>query len=50
VSSHAWADDNWPQFRGPRGDGHADATGLPLTWSESQSIAWKTAIHDRGWS
>jgi outer membrane protein assembly factor BamB len=42
--------DNWPQFRGPHGDGHADATGLPVKWSESENIAWKTAIHDRGWS
>jgi len=50
ASSPASADDNWPQFRGPRGDGHADATGLPLTWSESQNVAWKTAVHDRGWS
>jgi hypothetical protein len=30
VSKAAWADDNWPQFRGPHGDGHADAKSLPL--------------------
>jgi len=24
--------------------------GLPLTWSETNNIRWKTAIHDRGWS
>lgn len=45
-----YASDQWPQFRGPNGDGHSDATGLPLTWSETENIAWKTAIHDRGWS
>ncbi len=22
----------------------------PLTWSETENIAWKTPIHDRGWS
>src|SRR5260221_8645397 len=41
---------NWPQFRGPDGDGHSDAKGLPLTWSESEHVKWKTPIHDRGWS
>ena len=41
---------NWPQFRGPLGDGHADAVDLPVTWSESENIKWKTPIHDRGHS
>jgi outer membrane protein assembly factor BamB len=44
------AGDTWPQFRGPHGDGHADATKLPLTWGEKENVVWKTAIHDRGWS
>jgi outer membrane protein assembly factor BamB len=44
------AADNWPQFRGPDGNGHSDARGLPLHWSEERNIVWKTAIHDRGWS
>ena len=44
------ADESWWQFRGPRGNGHTAATGLPLDWSESRNVAWKTAIHDRGWS
>jgi outer membrane protein assembly factor BamB len=42
--------ENWPQFRGPDGTGHSDARGLPLRWSETQNVIWKTAIHDRGWS
>src|SRR5437870_13876071 len=42
--------ENWPEFRGPMGDGHSDATGLPLHWRESENIRWKTAIHDKGWS
>lgn len=46
----AWAAENWPQFRGPEGDGHSDARGLPLVWSETKNVVWKTAIHDRGWS
>jgi outer membrane protein assembly factor BamB len=41
---------DWPQFRGPTGDGHSDARNLPLTWSETENVRWKTAIHGRGWS
>lgn len=41
---------NWPDWRGPTSDGHSDATGLPLTWSESENIAWKIPIHDEGHS
>jgi hypothetical protein len=44
------ADDEWPQFRGPGGQGHAAAAGLPVTWSESEHVAWKTAIPGAGWS
>jgi outer membrane protein assembly factor BamB len=50
ASAVALAADNWPEFRGPHGDGHADATGLPTAWSETQNVRWKTAIHDKGWS
>ena len=32
----------WPQFRGPDGNGVSTATGLPLTWSETQNVRWKT--------
>src|SRR5262245_41384991 len=50
ASSAAGAGDNWPQFRGPGGDGLSDSRGLPVTWSETENIRWKTAIHDKGWS
>lgn len=50
VASYLAAADDWPQFRGPAGDGHADATGLVTTWSEQEHVAWKTPIHGRGWS
>ena len=42
--------DNWPEFRGPHGDGHSDATGLPVRWSETDNVRWKTAIHGKAWS
>lgn len=41
---------NWPEFRGPRGDGCAAATGLPLHWSESTNVVWKVPVHGRAWS
>jgi outer membrane protein assembly factor BamB len=47
---------DWPEFRGPWSNGHAqapgsaEALGLPVTWSETENIAWKTAIPHRGWS
>ena len=50
------ASESWPEFRGPWGNGHtsppdhAEATGLPLRWSETENVRWKTAIHDLGWS
>jgi outer membrane protein assembly factor BamB len=44
------AGETWPQFRGPTGDGHSDATHLPITWSEQEHVKWKTAIHGRAWS
>jgi outer membrane protein assembly factor BamB len=50
TSGVGLAGDHWPQFRGPTGQGHADSTGLPLAWSETENVAWKTAIPGRGWS
>ena len=44
------AADNWPQFRGPQGNGLSDAQALPLAWSETNNVVWKTAIHGRSWS
>src|SRR5438105_3052812 len=44
------AADNWPAFRGPHADGHADAKDLPITWSETENIRWKTAIPGKAWS
>jgi outer membrane protein assembly factor BamB len=43
------AQDYWPEFRGPTGDGQASGNP-PLVWSESRNIRWKTEIHGRGWS
>ena len=44
------AEANWPELRGPTKDGQAPNARPPLTWSETNHIAWKTPIHDLGWS
>jgi outer membrane protein assembly factor BamB len=46
----SFADADWPEFRGPTGQGHSPAVDLPITWSETENIAWKVAIPGRGWS
>jgi hypothetical protein len=40
----------WPQFRGPSGQGQSAAADVPVRWSETKNIAWKTAIPGEGWS
>ncbi len=40
----------WPQFRGADGLGISPSRDLPLAWSESRNVRWKTAIHGRAWS
>lgn len=46
----ATAAEQSPQFRGPNGDGNMSAATIPLTWSETKNVKWKTAIHDLGHS
>jgi outer membrane protein assembly factor BamB len=38
----------WPQFRGPGALGRSDAPGLPLNWSDTSNIVWKTALPGPG--
>ncbi|MBX7256485.1 MAG: PQQ-binding-like beta-propeller repeat protein [Candidatus Hydrogenedentes bacterium] len=46
----------WPEFRGPFGDGHVrpqgdtQPVGLPVSWSETENVKWKTALPLKGWS
>jgi outer membrane protein assembly factor BamB len=50
ASAPRLAADAWPQFRGPAQQGHSDAKGVPLTWSETERVKWKTALPGEGWS
>lgn len=49
TSILAQAQEHWPQFLGPSGNGHSLSVNLPLRWGP-EDIVWKTPIHDRGFS
>jgi outer membrane protein assembly factor BamB len=42
--------EGWPQFRGPSGQGVANSAQLPVEWSETSHVTWKTPIHGKAWS
>jgi outer membrane protein assembly factor BamB len=48
--STSTAAQNWPQFRGPDGQGHAAEGNVPLEWGESRNVAWKVPVAGAGWS
>src|SRR5262249_15275872 len=41
---------DWPSWRGPRGDGTSDEADVPLRWSPTENVCWKTPIPGRGYS
>jgi outer membrane protein assembly factor BamB len=41
---------DWPQFRGPTGQGLSIESDLPTEWSTTKNIAWKIPVPGRGWS
>ncbi|WP_020475971.1 PQQ-binding-like beta-propeller repeat protein [Zavarzinella formosa] len=42
--------EDWPQFLGPKGDGHYSGPKLPTEWGTVKNVAWKTPIPGKGWS
>jgi outer membrane protein assembly factor BamB len=42
--------DEWPEFRGPTGQGHAAQGRLPVEWSATHHVAWKQPVPGTGWS
>lgn len=48
--SNSRAAGEWPQFRGPQSNGHAESANLPLKWSETENVSWKVAIPGTGHS
>jgi outer membrane protein assembly factor BamB len=50
FAAHAESAD-WPEFRGPTEDGHAGkSVHVPVQWSETNNVKWKTAIPYKGWA
>lgn len=47
LAGPAWAE-NWPGWRGPRADGTSQETNVPLRWSSTRNVKWKTAIPGKG--
>ncbi len=39
---------DWPQFRGPGGQGVSDAKGLPIKWGAKQNLVWKRELPGAG--
>lgn len=44
IAGLAAANDSWPQWRGPNLDGTSTSTGLPVRWSTSENVAWRTKL------
>lgn len=42
--------DEWPEFRGPTGQGLLLKGKLPTTWDKDKNVVWKCAIPGKGWS
>lgn len=42
--------EDWPEFRGPTGQGHSSEKNLPIEWGPEKNVKWKAAIPGLGWS
>jgi outer membrane protein assembly factor BamB len=42
--------EDWPEFRGPTGQGLAARGSLPVKWDRTTNVAWKKPIPGKGWS
>ena len=40
--------DNWPQWRGPKNDGHSAEKNLPTEWSQDKNVVWKLKMPGMG--
>ncbi|MFP6899263.1 MAG: PQQ-binding-like beta-propeller repeat protein [Roseibacillus sp.] len=41
---------DWPQFRGPGGQGVSNAKNVPRSWGKEKGVAWKRKLPGKGWS
>lgn len=50
VAGASGGGSNWAQWRGPGSQGVSKEKGLPVQWSNTANVKWKTAIAGRGHS
>jgi outer membrane protein assembly factor BamB len=50
LSSSATAAQDWPEFRGPTGQGISTAKNVPIHWNATSNVVWKVEIPGEGWS
>ena len=48
IAAPAAFADNWPQWRGPKNDGHSAEKGLPTEWGPEKNVVWKLVARQRG--
>mgnify|MGYP003576005201 CR=1 FL=1 len=44
VLTQVLSADNWPQWRGERGDSICREMGLPTTWSQTENVRWRLPL------
>src|SRR5262245_22667319 len=42
--------ENWPEFRGPTGQGIVTGKPLPVEWGPAKNLAWKQPLPGKAWS
>lgn len=50
LSARTSAADDWPQFRGPTGQGTSEAADSPVEWGPNKNVVWKAPVPGAGWS
>ncbi len=50
ATALAAVDANWPQWRGPASTGVSPEKNLPVEWSSTKNVKWKTPVPGRGHS
>ena len=48
LSATATAQENWPHWRGPTGNGISETAKPPIEWDGEKNIKWKVAIEGKG--
>jgi outer membrane protein assembly factor BamB len=48
LSSALFVAADWTRFRGPDARGTSDDQGVPVTWSQTENVVWKTPLPGAG--